>query len=251
MTNVILVDDEVLSLTLLRGILEDYNNLNILGEYTDPLRALQEIEQKRPDVAFIDVSMPEMDGFQLAHEIINKGMDIFIVFITAHDEYAIRGFEVEALDYIIKPFSKRRIYSTVERILKKTKKEKAHNGSVESVISNQSKLIKESRIPVIHNETIILLETEGIRFCTVEDKNTLIYTEKDYYGSDYTLTNLEERLKNKTFFRCHKSYLVNLEYIEKIITMFNQTYIIEIKGRNEEIPVSRHYGRELRKLLEF
>lgn len=244
---IILIDDEKLSLEQMEHILESYDDIERMGSYTDPLTALEKIKIIKPDVVMLDISMPEMNGFQIAWEIMNISPDTMIIFVTAYDQYALKAFDVEAIDYILKPISKRRMEKAIRLIRKRLQtKEKS---TLNSFDTSQIKQFN-NRIPVWENESVVLIDVQAICYCVVMDKKTTIYTyEKEYISND-TLVQLEERLSQQ-FFRCHKSFLVNLQKIDKIIPMFNQTFIIKLKELKIEIPVSRHYSKQLREIFGF
>lgn len=248
---IILVDDEKLSLEQMEHILGSYEDVDILGLYTDPIASLERIKSTKPDVVMLDISMPVMNGFQVAQEIVHISPDTLIIFITAYDQYALKAFESEAVDYILKPFSPKRIDKAIQLVRKRLKENNKKDLRIDSFIHNQTRTMICSRIPVWKNEAVILIDIQQICFCKVIDKKTYIRTLKHEYISSDTLIQLEERLKEQKFFRCHKSFIVNLQEIDIIIPMFNQTFIIKLKDMDVEIPVSRHYAKQLKDIFGF
>lgn len=243
MLNVILVDDEKLSLDQLEYILNKNRQLQIIGSYTCSIEALEQIQIAQPDIVMLDIDMPQKSGIEVAKKILEMKKDIFIVFITAYDEYALKAFELEAVDYIIKPFSEKRVNKTINLVQKRMKKTDA--------LKQQKKLFECNKISVWKNNTIRLLDLNQIYYFTVDGKKTIAHVKDDSYLINETLGQLEEHLKTKSFLRCYKSFIVNIEYIDSIIPMFNQTYIIKLKNSNIEIPVSRYYSKKLKELLNF
>lgn len=251
MLDVVLVDDEVLSLEQLEYILKGFDNIKVLGAFDDSVQAIKEIKKLQPHVVLLDISMPQINGFELASMIRDMKLDTQIVFITSHDEFALKAFEVEAVDYILKPYSEQRIMRALKRVEERIKSNPQSQRNLDDFLQKQISYNEITCIPVWENSSIVLLDTSDICYCTVEDKKTYICTKHDCYISNDTLNALERKLQYKNFLRCYRSYIVNLTYIDKIIPMFNQTYTIKLKGQDIEIPVSRHYGQKLKELLEF
>lgn len=245
MYNVMLVDDEELSLDELRFILEKYDDIKVVGEFTNPFTALQQIKEVKPDMVFLDVSMPCMNGFELVRELLESGFEPYFVFVTAHNGYALKAFDVEAVDYIMKPFSASRINNTINRIRKRlqTRADAGERGFLKNNVSDFN------WIPVEERGSIILLSIDEVYYCSTEDKKSYVHTINKCLPTNLTLTRLEENFRDKYLFRCHKSYIVNLKYVQKIIPMFNQNYIIQLRDTGEEIPVSRHYAKSLKMIL--
>lgn len=249
MIKVILIDDEKMALEELKYSLHEFSEIQIIGEYTDPLKALQEIFTKKPDLVMLDIEMPEINGFAIAEEIIAQHPGIQIVFVTAYDEYAIKAFETNAIDYVLKPVSKDRLGITIDRACQICKKDK--NEKVANSISALNRYFTESTYKVIvwENEEIILLRPDNILYFKSEDKDIVVVVDKNKYKTKYTLHYWEEKLLNRGFFRCHKGYLINLDKIEKITPMFNNTFIIKLFDHAMDIPVSRSAGKKLRIIL--
>ena len=260
MFKAILIDDEELSLEQLSYVLQKQQDVEICGSYTDPVEALAVIKKTNPDILFVDVSMPCINGFQLAKEIQNEGLRPYIVFVTAFREYAINAFEVEAVDYVQKPFLGERIDMALDKIRRRASGEKecaekqgklGGNNGKKNTSRQQGFESDISWFPVVENESIKLLHVNDVYYCSVDNKTTLIYSKDKSYPINYTLSKIEENYSSKLFFRCHKSFIVNLNHVEKIIPLFKQNHIIKLKNFKEEIPVSRHYVKKLKSLLQL
>lgn len=251
MLRAILVDDEPLSLEALGFLLEKQNKIELIGKYTDPLEALENIREARPELVFLDVEMPELDGISTAQEIINLGLDTHIVFATVFEQYAVKAFEMGAIDYVVKPFSENRIRLTVNRIAQKLQTSTAGRHSVNAVIKHKLPRKIISKIAVWSDNSIVLLAPKDIQYFTMDDKRVFAYTADGAYECSSTLAELQYKLEDKGFFRCHKSFLINLEYIERIIPWVHSTYMIKLNETAEQIPVSRNYAKKLKVMLDI
>lgn len=251
MLRAVLVDDEPLSLDALEFVLHKNEDIHVIGKYIDPLEALENIKKSRPELIFLDIAMPELDGFSAAQEIINMGFDTNIIFATVFEQHAVKAFEMDAADYVVKPFSENRLRLTVNRIIKRAQNRPAAECPVSTFVKhNLSKQITH-KIPVWKENGILLLGPETILYFTMDEKKVIVHTKDDTYDSNSSLADLEERLESKGFFRCHKSFLVNMDYIAKIIPWSNATYLIRLKESNAQIPVSRYYTKKLKAMLSL
>ena len=243
MLRVVLVDDEKLSLDELSFILSKNSEIEIIGKFESPLIALEFIKKYRPEVVFLDIEMPEIDGFTLAKEINKFDFNVSIVFATVFDKYAINAFEMSATDYVLKPFSEKRLQLTMNKI-----NEKYNNNNI-----LQKEKINEGmvKLPLWKDECIYLVHPQNILYCTVLNKEVFVFTRDTTFTTHDTLNQLGNRLINHNFFRSHKSYLVNLDRIYKIVPWFNSTFVLQIEGLKEEVPVSRHYVKNFKKLLNM
>ncbi|MHB8064736.1 MAG: LytR/AlgR family response regulator transcription factor [Ruminiclostridium sp.] len=249
---VILVDDEKAALDNLHYYLSMYKDIKILGMYQDPLEALPWIVKQKPDVVFLDITMPEIDGLQSAAEIFKFEEKINIVFVTAFDEYAIRAFELNAIDYILKPFSKQRIEIMVNRINKMLSDqdnkyiEKQHSIQLEA---SRKEVIK---IPLWRDDRIFLCDPLDICFISSEEGYVKISTINGVsYKSKDTLSYFEDRLDSRKFFRCHKSFIVNISKINEVIPWFNHTYVLKMEGLKDQVPVSRNHIKRFKSLFDL
>ncbi|WP_156778729.1 LytR/AlgR family response regulator transcription factor [Clostridium formicaceticum] len=250
----ILIDDEKVSLQELTYMLVQYKEIQILGTFTDPVEALKEIPKLNPDVIFLDIEMPEVNGFEVAEQIEKLSVEPAIVFVTAYDEYAIRAFEVNAVDYILKPISPKRIRNTLQKLMKKkfhpdSQGKKKYVSRQKSIDFNKVYDNRFSKVFIYQGEEIILLKPSDILYFMVEGGVVTVVTQQKTYKTRESLNYWEEKLQRQGFFRCHRCYLVNLEKIEKVILMFNSTYLLKLASSTAEIPVSRNYSKLLKQIL--
>jgi len=244
MLRVVLVDDEKLSLDELSFILGKSSDMEIIGRYSDPSSALEFIKKAKPEIVFLDIAMPGIDGFTLAEEIGKLDFSVSIIFATVLDKYAIKAFEMNAIDYVLKPFSEKRLELTMDKISEKYNCDK----NIQSKQRVNEGMIK---LPLWKEECIYLVHPQDILYCTVLNKGVFVFTRDDTFTTNYTLNQLGNRLINQNFFRSHKSYLVNLDRIYKIVPWFNSTFVLQIEGLKEEVPVSRHYVKDFKKILNM
>lgn len=250
MLNLILVDDELAALEELADKLQQIGGVHLAGKYQDPAAALEQIRKSPPDAAFLDIMMREIDGFTLAGEILQLGRRIDIVFVTAYDEYAVKAFEMNAVDYLLKPVTKERLSLTLKKISKNREEMVIQSReSLESFIQEQKLKQSVKKVPVWKENRILLLYPHEILYFTVENEQVTVVTEQGRFSSRDALNFWESRLKNERFFRTHKSFLVNLDKIKQVAPFFNSTYLLKLEGVTEEIPVSRSYLKEFRQIM--
>lgn len=232
---VIIVDDEPYAIRELRYLLEEYSDFEICGEGRTREECLRLVAKVQPDVVFLDIELQGENGIDIAKEINRINEDIYIVFATAYSQYAVDAFSVEAFDYILKPFEDERIIEVVERI-RRTIEPKSLPGLITAW--------KEDRMVVLSPSEIV--------YCCIEDEKTVIKSLKGEYTIPLTLSSLEKKLSSLGFMRTHKSFIVNLEHIDEIVPWFNHTYILVMKGYEEdEVPVSRTYMKKFREVMQI
>ncbi len=238
----IIVDDEYPSREELKYFIENYSDIHIVKEFDDSLDALKFIEKNKVDLIFLDINMPNLDGMCLG-KIANKfEKKPIIVFITAYKEYAVEAFEIEAVDYILKPYSENRIINTIKRIEKSFYENK--------IPSKEERLLKD-RITLWKNDKMKVINIDDICCCKIKERETIIYTGSEKYIANMSISSFYNRLPEERFFRSHRSYIVNIDKIEEIIPWFNNTYNVKLKGLNMQIPVSRSNIKEFRKIMRI
>ena len=251
MIKVILVDDEQPALDELEYLLKDYKSINILGKFNEARKALEYILLNEVDACFLDISMPEMDGFMLAEALIKLRKPPQIIFATAFDEYAIQAFEVNAVDYLLKPITENRLDKTINRLQEILREEQRSQDPVEAVIKSRYQDHKASRLPLWKNDRIHLVNPNDIDYVETKDGETILYSAKGTFISGDSLTHYEELLTSYNFFRCHRSYLINLDDITEVIPWFNNTFAVTIRNYKEPIPVSRRNIKAFKELLNL
>jgi DNA-binding LytR/AlgR family response regulator len=253
MLKVMIVDDEKLALDELCYLLSNYADVEIIGMFLNPVEALDQIVLKKPDILFLDIDMPEISGLNLAKEVTGVLGNIEIVFVTAFDNYAINAFEVNAVDYILKPIQRDRLDRTIDRIRSRHKNNTKVGKSIVEKLNSIEKCIKQDveKFAVWASDEIILLNASDIFYFTVENGSHVIITNRGEFQIKQGIDFWEERLKAYNFFRCHRSFLMNMDYIDMIIPYENNCCTIILKDNKYEIPVSRSKTKELRRKLDI
>jgi two-component system response regulator LytT len=237
----VIVDDERYSRDELKHLLEEFESIQIVGEADSGEDALVTCMQYQPDVVFLDIEMPKMSGLDAAKHLKELKKSPLIVFATAYPNFAVEAFRHEAVDYLLKPFEEEQLEETVQRLQK-------------ILLSNHTDTPQHpttSKLAVELDNEIFYLDPSDIMFISREDRLCRIHTQEKDFESKLALKDLEERLTKYSFFRIHKSYLVNLDYVAKLIPWFNGAYMLELNGSSEKLPVSRNYVKALRNKLEL
>jgi two-component system LytT family response regulator len=238
----IIVEDEYPAREELKYFINNYSSIEITEEFDDSLKALKFLENNKVDLIFLDINIPNLDGMSLG-KIINKFEDKpDIVFITAYKEYALEAFEIQAVDYILKPYSEDRIINTLKRLEKKfnEKQEKRENNGV-----------VKSKITLWKDGKMIVVNVNDIYYCETKERETLVYTEDGEYVANMNITSFLKELPQERFFRSHRSYIINIDKVEEIIPWFNNTYNVKLKDLEVEIPVSRSNVKKFRKMMRI
>jgi len=247
---VILVDDEEPARRELRYLLEETGRVEVVAEADTGQRALELTRRLTPDALFLDVQMPGLDGFAVAERVLAElKSPPLLVFATAYDRYALRAFEVSAVDYLLKPFQAERVAHTVERLFS-FKAGRDRNEIAASLKALLAEVRNEpARIAVEKNGRIVLVPVSDIVFAACREGEAFIKTITEEFPVRTTLAELEERLGHR-FFRVHKGYVVNLDRIAELIPWFHGTYLLVMADRERtEIPVSRRLAQSLREKL--
>ncbi|WP_418965152.1 LytR/AlgR family response regulator transcription factor [Cetobacterium sp.] len=240
MLKCIIIEDEFPAREELKYFINNNNNFQIEKEFENPIDALKYIERNDIDVVFLDINMPELDGMSLGKIIYRFNKNIKLVFITAYKDFAIDAFEIKAFDYILKPYSEERIIKVLNNLVEELKK----NDS-ESI--NKDFNIK--KITVNLDSKMVVLSTDDILYIEADEKETHIFTNYNMYSSKLKISQLENILSDNTFFRSHRSYIVNIDKVIEVEPWFNGTYILKVAGCDFKIPVSRNKVKDLKEIL--
>lgn len=242
----LIVDDEPPARDELAFVLSKIDCVDVTGMADTPSRAIRMIRETLPDLVFLDIQMPGGTGFDVLADCLHLAKPPRIVFVTAFDRYAVRAFEENAVDYVLKPFAEERIRESIARVQRfhDDHENTARQAAIlmETALSGLSGATCRTRIPVEAKGRIRFLLPEEIAFCTSEEGVVRIHTEEGILPAHGTpsLDSLEERLSGQDFFRCHRGYLVNLARIRECYPWFNSRYqIVMNDAAGTEIPVSK------------
>ncbi|MFJ6264285.1 LytR/AlgR family response regulator transcription factor [Lysinibacillus xylanilyticus] len=246
MLNVYIVDDEPLARAELRYLLEQTKLVQIIGESEDLEDILQDPQFEQIDCVFLDIQLGVNNGLELAKQLQQGILKPEIIFATAYDEYALQAFEVNAFDYILKPFEQERVQSAVEKLVAKRRETQAK--TIEKLKHLQ--LDKLDKLTVYVNDRILLIKIHEILYCTSEESKTIVVTEKGRYFASESLAVLGKRLTLKGFVRVHRAFIVNLEHIVELEPWSSSKYNLILHNRHS-IPVSRLYMKDVRKIFQL
>ena len=247
----LVVDDEKLARDRLTGFLGKVAGVEVIGHATNGVEAVERIARDKPDLVFLDVQMPGMDGFDVLKAITPPAPHV--VFATAYDDYAIRAFEVEAIDYLLKPFARSRVEEAVGRV-----RARLDRGGAGLDVENVLKRLEDGRkehlrqIPVHAAKRILLVAVDDVHWFGVEYRLVYAHTAERAFMTNFTLRELEERLDPDTFFRAHKGSLVNMRQVKEIVPWFGGRYKLVMRDQAaSEVSVSRAQARALRAKLRW
>ncbi|MDP4552172.1 LytTR family DNA-binding domain-containing protein [Alkalihalobacillus macyae] len=238
--NILIVDDERYSRQELVHLLNEFQSVTVCGEADSGEEALLKALQLHPDVVFLDVEMPGMNGMEAARTLLELKKPPHIVFATAYPEFAAEAFRYEAVDYLLKPYDEEQLKQTVKRL------EKRIHGAMKEEPST-----RKGKLSVDIEGEIHYLDPNDILFIYRDDKVSRIIVKNGEYEVKMALKELENRLSSFSLFRIHKGYLVNLQYVMRLTPWFNGAYQLELEGVTEKLSVSRNYVKALRAELEL
>ncbi len=242
-TTCLIVDDEKLARDLLREYLEGFPEIEILGECDQGNDAVEKIDKLKPDLLFLDVQMPGMTGFDVLEDIEHEP---YVIFTTAYDQYAIKAFEKNAVDYLLKPLDEERFRQSVGRALKR---KASDQNNLEDLLLNMKGERKgpfEAHIFVQKSEKLFNLAVEEIMHLEASGDYTIITTRNDQFVSSSGIGKLEEILNPDKFIRVHRSTIVNVNFLKEIERHFNGGMVVKMQN-GKSFPVSRTYAKLIRR----
>ena len=245
---VLLVDDEQPAIDELKWHLENYHDIEVVASFNQSKKALEFVLLNDVDVIFLDIQMPEMDGFELAEALLRLRKPPKIIFVTAYDAYALKAFEINAVDYVLKPIEQARLNRAISKLDQRVEKPT----SIENMIKERYLESKSKRLPLWKDDRIYLVCPSDIVYLECNAGETFIYTSKGVFVTTEGMNHYEAILASYNFYRCHRSFMIYLEAITEVIPWFNNTYQVKVKGFPDvEIPVSRRNVKEFKGLLQL
>ncbi len=249
----VVVDDEQLARDELAFLLKDAD-VEVIAQGKNGVEAVHLIKELAPDLVFLDVQMPGLDGFGVIKKLIDKKVPLpQIVFATAYDQYAVRAFEVNAVDYLLKPFDKKRVAQAVEKARKKLGSSPATDqiGTIVKLLEQQQSRPQTAKVLLKAGGRLFLVSQKDICYAWIEEGIiTVVATNMEGQSNCRTLEELLDSLDPKMFWRAHRSYLVNINRIKEVVPWFKSSYQIRMDDKRQaEIPVSRAQTKRLRELF--
>lgn len=252
----LVADDEQLARDELCFQLGQIDGIEVVAQAANGVEALEEISRTTPDVAFLDVQMPGLTGFEVARKLLESGTGPSVIFVTAFDQRAIEAFEVNAVDYVLKPVDTARLETAVMRA--RRRKGQADRDPLAGQLDRLVKLMagqkdRRDQVAVKVNDRFVLVQADDIIHASlVEDSINIVTNQVSGTSNDRTLEELHARLDPEVFWRVHRSHLVNINKVKEIVPWFSRNYILRMKdAKATEIPVSRSQTRRLRDYLKL
>lgn len=244
----LIIEDEKPARDLIKGYLSDFERIELKGEYDNGFSGLKAIQEIHPDVIFLDVQMPKLTGFEMLELLDYKPA---IIFTTAYDQFAIRAFEENATDYLLKPFSKERFGEALQKLFDRLDATDRGGDQIERI----RKHLDESeemlyRVVIKKGGRIHVVATDKIEYLEAQDDYVMIYTKDERFLKQQTMKFFERHLDPAMFIRVHRSYIVNIQTIDRIEPYEKTNYILSLKS-GKKVPVSRTGMQVLKDQLNF
>ncbi len=250
----VIVDDEQLARDELSYLLKSIGDVNVVAQGSNGLEAVNLVKEFSPDLLVIDVTMPGLDGFGVIKKLLDKKLPMpQIVFATAFDQYAVKAFEVNAVDYILKPFDKKRVIQAVEKARKRV--QEATTGATDKLDTLvkllESQRPQNSKVLLRSAGRLLLVDQKDVCYASIDDGIiSVVATSIDGQSNCRTLEELLEGLDPEVFWRAHRSFVVNINRIKEVVPWFKSSYQLRMDDRKQtEIPVSRAQTKRLRELF--
>ena len=244
MNKVVIIDDEPLARSIVVEYLQQNPSIEIAAECNDGFQGVKAIMQHKPDLIFLDIQMPKINGFEML-ELLDSTPSV--IFTTAFDEYAIKAFEANAIDYLLKPFSKERFDLAIKKW--NEKKNTSSEKNIQSLLENTTKQPDErNRIVVKNGSDIRIVSMADVMYIEAYDDYVKIFTKDTYYLKKKTMNYYEQMLDSSQFFRTHRSFIINLQELTKIEPLEKNTYVVLLKN-GKKIPLSRTGYSKLKETL--
>ncbi len=261
--NTLIIDDEKPAREELAFLLKGFPDIQVIAQGKNGLEAVSLIKEHSPDLVFLDVQMPGLDGFGVLQKLVERKIDVpHVVFATAFDHYAVQAFDVNAVDYVLKPFDKPRIAKAIQRARREIESETSPTDRLEQLVSRLGAAQAGSgkppaptpaKILVNSQQRLLLVDAEDMIFATISDGLISIIARELEGTSNYrTLDEMEDALASDSFWRAHRSFLVNIHHIKEVVPWFKSTYMLKMNDKNKtEVPVSRQQTKRLRELFKL
>ena len=244
--NTLIVEDEELARDLLKSYLKDHPDINLIGECENGFEGIQKINELKPDLVFLDIQMPKITGFEMLQLLDHKPE---IIFTTAYDQYAIKAFEYNVADYLLKPFSKDRLLAAIDRVTERIGNQEKNTEKLEK-LSEFTTGEYLDRVVVKDRSKITIILTEQIRYIESLDDYVMIYANNGRHMKQKTMRYFEQNLNPRDFVRIHRSYIINVSQIAEIQQYEKESYLVILKDRTK-LKVSKSGYKNLKDSLSF
>lgn len=239
MINALIVDDERLARKELRKLLENHQEIKVIGECANADEAIQQVDELKPDLVFLDIQMPEKTGFDMLEEI---SFTPDVIFVTAYDEHAIKAFEVNAIDYLLKPVEPERLEEAILKVIKNRRDQQSQ--------ADKEILDEEDQIFVKDRDRYWFVKLKNVRMFESEGNYVRVYFDNFKPLVLKSLNNLSLRLNSRKFFRANRKFIINLSWVENIESWFNGGLMVKLKS-GEQIEISRRQAAKLKEMMSL
>lgn len=257
--NTIIVDDEKPAREELAYLLKGFPEINVIGQGKNGVDAVNLIKEHSPDLVFLDVQMPGLDGFGVLKKLVERKLKMpHVVFATAFDHYAVQAFDVNAVDYVLKPFDKARISKAITRARKALETQIPAADRLEQLVQQLGATARPSsgtpvKVLVKSQQRLLLIDAEDVIWASIQDGDVTVMSKDAEGSSNYrTLEELNAALDSESFWRPHRSFLVNIHHIKEVVPWFKSSYILKMNDKKQtEVPVSRSQIKRMRELFKL
>ena len=251
----VVVDDEQLACDELAYLLKDFPEVEVIATGSNGLQALELIQKLEPELVFLDVHMPGLDGMGVVRQLRERGVELpYFIFVTAYDQYAVEAFRLEALDYLLKPVDRGRLLETVERARRAIQdRPEAAAAAAAAPAQKTAAAPQRTKLLVRANNRHFIVDASELIYATIDNGLISLFTTNIEGHSTYrTIEDLQANLDHDLFWRVHRSYLVNINKIKEVVPWFKSSYQLRMDDKKHtEIPVSRVQTRRLRELFKL
>jgi len=256
--NTLIVDDEKPARDELAYLLKGFPEINVIGQGKNGVEAVSLIKEHAPDLVFLDVQMPGLDGFGVLKKLVERKMRVpHVVFATAFDHYAVQAFDVNAVDYVLKPFDKARISKAISRARKAMETQIPAAQRLEQLVlqlgAGKPASTPPVKVLVKSQQRLLLVDAEDLIWASIQDGAISVMAKDAEGSSNYrTLEELNSALDSDSFWRPHRSFLVNIHHIKEVVPWFKSSYMLKMNDKKQtEVPVSRAQTKRLRELFKL
>lgn len=242
--NCLIIDDEIPAIEELEYFIIKHSQIEISGKFTSGAEALLYLNENSVDVIFVDINMPMINGLEFSKIIKKFSRPPLIVFVTADKSYALDAIELEVFNFLLKPYPDEKVISLLKKIEKELK-------CIKENICLTNPSYESEKITVFKDDKVFRVYLEEILYFEASGKQTFCYTKNDVYYLKKSLGKVNELIENNKFFKCHKSFIIQIDKIEEIIPWFNSTFLLKFEGLDNKVTVSRNYSKHFKEIINL